>query len=40
MDEYNLLIDEDNLSDYIDEPDEEYGRNFQCPEYDAWIWWQ
>ena len=22
------------------EPDEEYGRNFQCPEYDAWIWWQ
>ena len=24
MDEYNLLIDEDNLSDYIDEPDEEY----------------
>lgn len=24
MDEYNLLIDEDNISDYIDEPDEEY----------------
>lgn len=24
MDEYNLLIDEDNISDYIDESDEEY----------------
>lgn len=24
MDEYNLLIDEDTISDYIDEPDEEY----------------
>ena len=24
MDEYNLLIDENNLSGYIDEPDEEY----------------
>lgn len=24
MDEYNLLIDENNLSDYIDESDEEY----------------
>lgn len=24
MDEYNLLIDEDALSDYIEEPAEEY----------------
>lgn len=24
MDEYNLLINEDTISDYIDEPDEEY----------------
>lgn len=26
MDEYNLLIDENNLSDYIDESDEEYDN--------------
>ena len=29
MDEYNLLIDEDNLSDYIDEPDEESYFGFK-----------
>lgn len=29
MDEYNLLIDEDTISDYIDEPDEEYDIQFK-----------
>lgn len=33
MDEYNLLIDEDTISDYIDEPDEEYD-DIQIKELD------